>query len=232
MAKSPNWTVEELAILREVYPLEGCSTNLLSKLPNRNSKGISIKTSRLGIKVLSPWNKKLTTEEYLAKLEGRNISLVEEYIKDCIEIMHKCTTCGTEWKSRPNNILNGHGCPCCNKGFGSNYATNLPAKASIYLVEITLNNGEHFLKLGVTSNTSNIRFINIKSELNSLVPIVCFDILKQVYSDGKTILDKEYLLLNSKHRAQYICSVPFKGCTELFNISNKQFLLDALNENI
>lgn len=232
MAKSPNWTTKEVSILSEIYPIEGCSDNLLNMLPGRNSKGISIKASRLGIKVIDPWNRKLTTKDYLAKLEGRSIILVDEYIKDCEEIAHKCTVCSTEWKSRPNNILNGHGCPCCNRGFGSKYATNLPIKASIYLIEIMLSNTEHFLKLGVTSNTSNTRFTSIRSQIASKIPITHFEILKQAYGDGKHIMDMEYKLLNSNYRTKYTCSVRFKGYTELFDISNKQFLLNALNENI
>ena len=61
--------------------------------------------------------KKKTNEEFILDLEKRGrlekITLLEEYKGINTKILFKCNTCGYEWKTRPDHILNGNGCPKC-----------------------------------------------------------------------------------------------------------------------
>lgn len=58
---------------------------------------------------------KLTHEEYKNRIEENNLNIeaLEKYINMNTKILHKCKTCGHEWKTRPVEIINGHGCPVC-----------------------------------------------------------------------------------------------------------------------
>lgn len=56
-----------------------------------------------------------TQEEYIAKVYkiNPNIQVLGRYIKNNISILHKCLIDNYEWMAKPNNILNGTGCPKC-----------------------------------------------------------------------------------------------------------------------
>lgn len=56
-----------------------------------------------------------TQEEYISKVYGinHNILVLGRYIKSNVPILHKCQIDGYEWMAKPNNILNGTGCPQC-----------------------------------------------------------------------------------------------------------------------
>lgn len=62
-------------------------------------------------------SKKLTNEEFLFRLRGinKNIIPLDEYLSSSDKIKVKCLIDGEEWLSTPNNLLRGHGCPCCKK---------------------------------------------------------------------------------------------------------------------
>lgn len=230
MAKAPNWTSKELQILRDVYTTEGCQSNLLKLLPGRSSKGISVKASKLGIKVLNPWNKLLSTEEYNLKIIEYNLTTSEPYINDRTEILHTCLNCRTTWKVRPNNILNGHGCPTCRKcyGFQQNNTVDL---ASIYLIEIRLNTSEHFLKVGVTSNPTSLRFVNIKSEIGS-DKIETFNVLLRRYSTGSVVTELESNILRNSELTRHTTDLRFRGYTELFEFSELDKILHIIDITI
>lgn len=51
-----------------------------------------------------------------SNLDKRNISLVSGYISMAKLATFKCTTCGKVWKTTPNKIQSGEGCPYCNHG--------------------------------------------------------------------------------------------------------------------
>lgn len=59
--------------------------------------------------------KKKTHEEYVAEVAAinPNIEVIEEYINSRTKILHLCKIDGHEWSVKPNDILNGHGCPVC-----------------------------------------------------------------------------------------------------------------------
>ena len=57
-----------------------------------------------------------THEQFLEdvrKIHDNSIEVLEKYINALTPISFKCNTCGHIWKSKPNDILNGHGCLQC-----------------------------------------------------------------------------------------------------------------------
>ena len=57
-----------------------------------------------------------TNEKYLeeVKIINNTILPLETYINEKTKILHRCLLCGYEWKTIPDRILRGHGCPKCN----------------------------------------------------------------------------------------------------------------------
>ena len=63
---------------------------------------------------------KLTNKEFLGKLNEINSSVkpLDEYISHIHKIRFQCVECGHIWEAKPNNILNGKGCPKCKSSKG------------------------------------------------------------------------------------------------------------------
>lgn len=55
-----------------------------------------------------------TNEEYLKELEPLKIVALEPYVTALTKIQHRCPQ-GHIWRSAPNQILSGYGCPLCDK---------------------------------------------------------------------------------------------------------------------
>lgn len=114
MAKSPNWTREELDILAEVYPKLGKSLETQKHFPNRTLEGIALKASRMGFKVINNIRKGKTNAEYVEALKQTNFESLEEYKGSTTSILHKCKICNHEWHTRPQHALKlGARCPIC-----------------------------------------------------------------------------------------------------------------------
>jgi rubrerythrin len=114
MAKSPNWTNEELKLLREVYPKLGKSQELKDLFPLRPLEGICLKANRIGLRSEKA-NVRRTNEKYTKLLESTNFISLEEYNGSTCPILHRCKVCGHEWKTRPQHALReGANCPLCN----------------------------------------------------------------------------------------------------------------------
>ena len=62
-------------------------------------------------------SRRKTTAEYKLEIADLAVELVEgvEYVGSRTPITHRCKKCKHEWEIRPNNILNGNGCPKCGK---------------------------------------------------------------------------------------------------------------------
>lgn len=60
-------------------------------------------------------NIKLTHEEFITKLQqiSPDIKVLGIYVTSQTKIKCKCKVCGYEWKTRPADLLRGHGCPKC-----------------------------------------------------------------------------------------------------------------------
>lgn len=54
-----------------------------------------------------------TNEQFLEEIKDRNFIPLEEYKNSRTNINFQCTVDGNIWSARPNNILNGKGCPVC-----------------------------------------------------------------------------------------------------------------------
>jgi hypothetical protein len=114
MAKSPNWTEEELAILAEAYPRLGKSEELKNLFPNRTLEGICLKANRKGFKRINSVLKRKTNEEYLELVQNTNFKPLDIYKGSTVPILHSCKLCGHEWMARPQQMLRpGALCPKC-----------------------------------------------------------------------------------------------------------------------
>lgn len=116
--KGSNWGVEELALLKEVYPKLGKSDKLLEYFPGRTLEAIALKANRIGLKVLNNIRQLRTHSWYIDKLLGIDSSIIplEEYKGSTVPIEHECGTCGYLWKTRPQAVLRpGALCPLCSK---------------------------------------------------------------------------------------------------------------------
>ncbi len=58
---------------------------------------------------------KKTHDQFITELHQilPNVEVLGEYKNAKTKILCKCTDCGREWNSKPNNLLNGSGCPDC-----------------------------------------------------------------------------------------------------------------------
>lgn len=111
MALYTHWTINEIEFLKENYPKLGklyCVTNL-----GRTERAVVGKASKLGIKC-APGAGRNTHDWYETELFNREIDIfpLEKYIKSDVLILHTCVY-GHEWKSTPNRVLSGGGCPHC-----------------------------------------------------------------------------------------------------------------------
>lgn len=114
MAKQPNWTAEELNLLKEVYPKYGRSEELKNAFPTRTIEGICLKANRIGLKVINNIREKRTNNEYISLLENTNFIALEEYRGSTVPIKHMCSICDYEWEARPQQVLRpGALCPIC-----------------------------------------------------------------------------------------------------------------------
>lgn len=112
--KSPNWSTEEIELLKEKYPILGKSKQLQELFPTRNIDAVCLKASRLGLRVLNNIRKGRSNQEYLALLEHTNFIALEEYKGSTVPIKHMCCICDHEWMSRPQSVLKtGARCPRC-----------------------------------------------------------------------------------------------------------------------
>lgn len=222
------WTKEDEERLSHIYPIYGDSPKLIEFFPNRTRKAIAVRAIKLGFKVINPWNKKKTTDSYSKEISKYNISVVKEYINDATVILHKCNVCSTEWPSKPNNILNGSGCPTCHRGYGWAYGRNIePINAFLYVLKIHTNK-DSFIKVGITSQHTDKRIYEIKSEIGKSNLVSC-DILHKYESTGKDVLELESNILYNQHLIKHNSFYKFKGYTETFNVSELPIIMDIIN---
>ena len=60
-------------------------------------------------------SRRKTHEEFIGEMinVNPNIEIVGKYKKHDSKIDCECIVCGNTWSSKPNNLLNGRGCPKC-----------------------------------------------------------------------------------------------------------------------
>lgn len=137
------WTEEEIAVLKQWYPIKGakyCSESL-----NRSYGSIRNKVKRLSLLSKSHPNRKKTELEYLEQLSGTDYILLDDYINSSTKTLHEHSVCGHSWKVTPNNLLTKLvGCPKCSK---SGFKATTPSFVYLcYFPELNL------YKIGLTVN--------------------------------------------------------------------------------
>lgn len=115
MSKYPNWTPEDIALLKELYPIYGKDKILTDKFPGRQLSAICLKANRLGLKVINGVTKARTNDEYVKFLEDNTDFIpLEIYNGSTVPILHMCGICDHEWKARPQALMRpGAKCPVC-----------------------------------------------------------------------------------------------------------------------
>lgn len=107
--KNPNLTVLEKYINDKTPILHKCNLDehVWKISPNNTLHGCGCP--------MCAGNKKKTIKEYKQELANinPNIEVIEEYIDAKTPILHQCNIDGYVWKTSPNNVLGGHGCPAC-----------------------------------------------------------------------------------------------------------------------
>lgn len=196
------WTIDEIEFLRANYPnfgIEYCCNFL-----QRSSASVRGKAFNLGLN--APGSKLKTHEEYETQLllaEAVAYPL-EQYITHKTPILHSCVE-GHVWKAQPHNIINGHGCPICNRiGFN-------PSKpALVYYIKISKENLTYF-KIGITNKTLEYRFRQDKDKEILVLKQWKFNLGSEARD-----LEKSILSGNKQHRVKIEGFLNGGGNSELF----------------
>lgn len=124
-----------------------------------------------------------------------------------------CNRCKQLFEQNPNSHINGRGCRYCNLkgGIDETYFSKHPEMTSVpallYMIKV-FNDGEQFLKIGITTRTINERYTNLISYK--------YEIIKEEYMPlyDAFQLEQEYLRTNRNNR--YWPKIKFDGWTECF----------------
>jgi predicted nucleic acid-binding Zn-ribbon protein len=150
--------------------------------------------------------KRKTTEEYKNSLvkKGIKFQVLEPYMTAHTKILHKCLE-GHEWKAKPNDILNGRGCPGCAK---TSFKYDKPA--ILYYLKINTN-GSPLYKIGVTNRELTKRFPKEDYEKVTVL-------LEKKFSSGTEAYNQEQGILKEFHdsRINQPGLLKYNGNTELF----------------
>lgn len=86
----------------EWSPISGNLLNNKSKCPKCSRKAQTKKVRK-------------TTEQFIEEMKkvNPNIAIIGNYTTALTPIDCACKICNTKWSSKPNNLLNNHGCPTC-----------------------------------------------------------------------------------------------------------------------
>jgi hypothetical protein len=94
----------------------------------------------------------LTTENVNARIADRGIVMLDEFITNSVKVSFQCNE-GHIWDAKPNNVLNGRGCPdCAEPGF------NPSEPGLLYYIAVTTDDGNPLYKIGITNLSIDRRF--------------------------------------------------------------------------
>jgi hypothetical protein len=94
----------------------------------------------------------LTTEIVNARIADRGIFMLDEFITNSVKVRFQCSE-GHIWAVKPNNVLNGRGCPdCAEPGF------NPSEPGLLYYIAVTTDDGDPLYKIGITNLSVERRF--------------------------------------------------------------------------
>lgn len=218
------WSTEEVNILKKYYPYNK-PISLVTLLPNKNLASIYRKANRMGLKTISL---ALSHEDYLVKLAGRNIEVLDIYINAHTKLRHKCLICSNIWIAKPNDVgnISKSGCPICNNAYGfKSDKDNYPSKASIYLLKIELKD-EIFLKLGITTTDITRRINSLKYSIGKdLVNNISIEYIKEGNGFDVYRLEQDTLSENIKFISKY----KFDGNTELLPLESLNKIIKEIS---
>jgi len=99
----------------------------------------------------------LSTEIVNNRIADRGLILLDEFITNSVKVRFQCSE-GHIWEAKPNNILNGRGCPYCSERTSDNNTFYIWVADRQNLVNIQI--GEFLVKYGVTSERLGDKRIN------------------------------------------------------------------------
>lgn len=134
----------------------------------------------------------------------------------------RCSICGKNWRPWPKVLLEGHGCPICNRVDVSGFDMSKPAK--LYLIKFTLLNAKEVFKLGITSQPIKKRVAGMQLQGRATYEILGVS----HYEKGVHAYEDECWLKSQLEGYAYV-GEPFttNGGTELFTI-DPRIVLKAL----
>lgn len=109
----------------------------------------------------------LTTEVVNDRIADQGLVLLDEFITNSVKVRFQCSE-GHIWEAKPNNILNGRGCPYCSERTSDNNTFYIWAAGQQELVDLQL--GEYLLKYGVSSERLGDKRINEVASTWNTVP--------------------------------------------------------------
>lgn len=126
-----------------------------------------------------------------------------------------CNGCKSTFKQRVDLHLNGHGCPTCNTGEVIGFKksefiglANLKNNGdAIFYILKCRKDAEVFYKVGITTNSINVRYNSSKMPYD-------YDVIMEVKTAAKDAweMEKEYIRKNSD--THYTPLIPFSGCAK------------------
>ena len=162
----------------------------------------------------------LTTDDFIEKaktIHGDKYDYSKsEYVKSHIKLTITCPLHG-DWSVKPNNHLNGKGCPKCGVDDGTWHYSVWERKGKrsvnfdsfkVYVIKCW-NDTETFYKVGKT-------FKKVKERFKGLMPYN-YEVIKIYEGDAKEIslLEQKLNHINKEH--SYLPSLEFKGRHECFS---------------
>jgi hypothetical protein len=147
----------------------------------------------------------LTTENVNARIADRGIVLLDEFITNTVKVRFQCSE-GHIWEAKPNNVLNGRGCPdCAEWGFNPN------EPGLLYYIAVATDDGDTLYKIGITNLQLKSRFTLADLERIRIIETWKFAV-------GRVAAEREAEILSQFDRYRY-CGPDILlsgGNTELF----------------
>ncbi len=167
-----------------------------------------------------------TTEEFVATIFGRGITVLGEYKNTRTKIKLSCDACNTVWESYPGYIKDGAGCPRC-KTHKTTLNRFKNIKTSLYLIHITSHCGIpiSLLKPGITSKTISERYKN---------DAITYEIIAEIkFEDGSIAASHEQkILFDTREFKPDKCSVLYAGNSELRTYMANDILYEYFNKEL
>ncbi len=147
----------------------------------------------------------LTTENVNARIADRGIVLLDEFITNSVKVRFQCSK-GHIWEAKPNNVLNGRGCPDC-----AEWGFNPSEPGVLYYIAVATDDGDTLYKIGITNLTVAGRF--------TVADLARIRIVKEWrFAIGRVAAECEAEILSQFDRDRYYGPDLLKsgGNTELF----------------